>query len=467
MPPKQKKREELPGSKNANKTKTKTRKKKKKKARPHLSEINWKPPDREEKEELKEDLEAANAALEKNVPERFWNDAYDLLEYIDSKMPMESSEDEFLDPVKTIWETLDSSATIESDEELKTLEGEKLKFVAYAREQLLTEEKIDGYVQDHGYNTNDDDKIEFVKRYRSIRDYLIIRGEATEYAEMKAILYGDSKRKKARLGPAIVFIPNDLDRGFANQAWSMKVAGWVGSVHTNDGSKSLSIKKLEEGKVPEKLYILGHGSPGNATLYVGGEEYTGTQIAKMLIKEGLPKRISDIVILSCYGGKGTTKKLSKARAKLVKAMDKSKKPTAKQSDKQKTAVAQEEYDDLFKDPANFYTDDAANFREWNLPFSAELIAGLKKPKNKKNESVYSKVRVTSFTVPVIAYYNQEKTIYLNVGVKKEGFLSKSDYQQDPVVEQRYDGGVAEPVGPIQLLDGSWIDANKDLRKTWL
>lgn len=373
--------------------------------------------------------------------------------------------------------------------------GTKMAFITYGL-KALTDKKIEALVKKYG--KAGDKKL--TNRYEEIRDYLIIRREAAAYAknhdgpldeDMKAFLKRQKKEKK-KFGPAVAFVANNDEEmmGFAEK---MKKAGWIDSIHTNDTSKSLKLANLPDEKMPERVFILGHGSPGTPFLHLGDEHWDGKQIADMLIQQGLPAKIRQIEVLGCYGAKGTKKKVLKAREKYMEAIDNyeaakleydnysdgdksEKKALKKAMDKAESAQtkAKDKYTDEKNDPDNFYTikvKKPEEFGAWNLPFVAALVAQLKDNETRK----FTQVHVLGYTAPFILHYSKNQIRYFDVtGMKTEGFISHkrehSEYyikRQVETDEEKTGGRVyVEPVGPVNLNNGDWIDANPGIRKIW-
>eukprot|EP00545_Synedropsis_sp_CCMP1620_P002729 CAMPEP_0119004962 /NCGR_PEP_ID=MMETSP1176-20130426/1444_1 /TAXON_ID=265551 /ORGANISM="Synedropsis recta cf, Strain CCMP1620" /LENGTH=485 /DNA_ID=CAMNT_0006956723 /DNA_START=106 /DNA_END=1563 /DNA_ORIENTATION=- len=376
--------------------------------------------------------------------------------------------DEYLDPIKEIWENILEQCNAESEEE-------KLEFIAYGRKKLK-KANIQEYVNAYGTGEERADK-KLTKKYHGIRDFLIIRAQAIEYATS---FHHDSTEDDTKLGPPVAYYLS-RDGEMETFAKQMLKNGWVDSFHTDDGTESLSLSSLREGKVPVKIFILGHGSPSTPILGVkvvkgDHDEYGAKDVAVKLIAKGLPKKVKDIEILTCYGGKGTKKKLNLAREKLMAATADQKKKKAKLAAKaameaadEKVKTAAAKYKELMADDENFYTTKATkDFNdEWALPFAAGFLAHLKSIKNKKGKqkgkSVYTNVRVIGYTAPFLLTFpvSQIRTFALE-GMKKEGFISREEFPDLHRVHE-----TREPIGPIQLANGEWIDANKDMRKEWL
>ena len=330
-------------------------------------------------------------------------------------------------------------------------------------------------------------------RYEEIRDYLITRRDASMYAKnhngapdtnMTAFQKEKEKENK-KFGPAVAFVPIH-DTEMTAFAEKMKAAGWVDSIHTNDSSKSLKLTNLPDQKIPERVFILGHGSPETPYIHVGDEHFDGKQIAQMLIDQGLPAKIHQIEILTCFAAKGVKKKLFAARESYVESVGlyNAAKKAYKASDGDKALKkvmvkaekvqdkADVKYTAAKADPENFYTVKAkkpAEFAAWNLPFVAELTGHLKTCATRK----FTNIHVTAYTAPFILYFNKDQTRFFDLtGIKTEGFLSHKRECTDPKIkracEAKSNGSLyIEPVGPFQLKNREWIDANKDIRKIWM
>lgn len=178
-------------------------------------------------------------------------------------------------------------------------------------------------------------------------------------------------------------------------------------------------KELSQFKPTQKLYIVAHGDP-RMPIFRTDKTFTPTELADLLVKDGLSLEQKEIELLVCHAGESVnTEKRSNYLMKMRNKIVETRKVNADAATRLSNRLQSETRNE--KTP-EFYDAEHSSGRE--LPLGAQLVQAL------KNHN-FTKLLVTCYQAPITSTFHNG-VVCLNLKGKKRLTGETSDQTDVPV-----------------------------------